>query len=89
MPDVITISLDRTLRDRLDEYCTLADCNRSEVARRALIFWMNAHPMETPKMQTADNARAKGEAPPKKPPEPKQEKKEGFDLEAIIGGSTS
>ena len=47
MVEVVTISMDRTLKDLLDRHCSLNQCGRSEIVRRAILRYISPDEMET------------------------------------------
>ena len=47
MVEVVTISMDRTLKDLLDRHCSLNQCGRSELVRRAIMRYISPEEMET------------------------------------------
>ena len=47
MVEVVTISMDRTLKDLLDRHCSLNQCGRSEIVRRAILRYISPEEMET------------------------------------------
>jgi len=47
MVEVVTISMDRTLKDLLDRHCSLNQCGRSEIVRRAIMRYISPEEMET------------------------------------------
>ena len=47
MVEVVTISMDRTLKDLLDRHCNLNQCGRSEIVRRAIMRYISPEEMET------------------------------------------
>jgi len=47
MVEVVTISMDRTLKDLLDRHCSLNQCGRSEIVRRAILHYISPEEMET------------------------------------------
>jgi len=46
MVEVVTISMDRTLKDLLDRHCSLYQCGRSEIVRRAIMRYLSPEEME-------------------------------------------
>ena len=47
MVEVVTISMDRTLKDLLDRHCSLNQCGRSEIVRRAIMRYISPEEIET------------------------------------------
>ena len=46
MVEVVTISMDRTMKDLLDRHCSLNQCGRSEIVRRAIMRYISPEEME-------------------------------------------
>ncbi len=46
MVEVVTISMDRTLKDLLDHHCSLNQCGRSETVRRAILRYISPEEKE-------------------------------------------
>lgn len=66
MVEIFTVSMDRTLKDLLDNYCERHRCGRSEIIRRALIQHISSDKLEVTTSEKTEQPR-KTETP--KPPE--------------------